>query len=629
MCGICGILHLDGQAANPPLLEMMNKTLTHRGPDGEGYHVQANLGLAMRRLSIIDVMGSEQPLYNENASLALVFNGEIFNYQSLRQHLSHKGHHFRTQGDGETIVHLYEDDGVGAFQQLRGQFAIALYDHARQRLILARDPVGQLPLYYYYDGQTFAFASEIKALLAHPGIPRQSALDDPHLLALYLGYGALPAPLTAFKHIHMLPAAHYLVLEAGQIHLQAYWQLPDFADADPHAKPEDYAESVHAQLQEAVQLRMIADVPLGAFLSGGLDSSLVVALMRRWSNSAIKTFSIGFEGEQSFDETRYAQQVAEHLHTEHTCFIVPPQTMELLPRLVQHYDQPFADTSAIPTYLVSQLTRQQVTVALTGDGGDELFAGYDRFYAAQLLQRFAIVPRPVWRGLEALLAGLPDGSAYASPVQRARRFVRGARLPLALAYFDWVRVFNAEQLRALLGVSDYAGDHFRDLFGGQAAQLTSILKANMQSYLHDDLLIKTDRCAMMASLEARIPFLDHKLIELVAKVPLNLKLRGKTSKYLLKHIASAYLPESIIHRPKHGFGAPVGTWLRRDASLVRELLQSHDSAVRRLLNPQALQQLIDEHLLGKRDHATRLWSLLTLEAWYRGVVYALPSAPAN
>ncbi|MCS6836689.1 MAG: asparagine synthase (glutamine-hydrolyzing) [Anaerolineae bacterium] len=628
MCGICGAWALDGQRSKLADLRAMNDTLRHRGPDGEGYyHPQGDEPyLAMRRLAVIDVGGSRQPLHNEAHTVSLVFNGEIFNYRELRAHLLRKGHQFHTEGDGETIVHLYEDDGLGVFQQLRGQFAIALYDQTRHRLVLARDPIGQLPLYYYHDGRLFAFASEIKALLAHPLIPRRSALTDPHLLALYLGYGAVPAPLTAYQGIRMLPAGHYLVLEDGHLRESVYWRLPEPAPPDPTARLDDFASAALDALRESVALRLIADVPLGAFLSGGVDSSLIVALMRQLSSAPIKTFSMGFVGDPSFDETAYAEQVARYLGTEHRSFQVQPQAISLIETLVRHYDQPFGDSSAIPTALMSQATRQHVTVALTGDGGDELFAGYERFWAAHLAQQVSFVPRSLWRALARLTDSLPQGTSYYDRAKRLGRFVRALGRPsLALTYFDWVRVFSAEQLETLLSSPDYAADHFLAHFGGQPATLPSILRANMATYLHDDLLIKTDRCSMLASLEARIPFLDHKFIEHVARVPFNLKLQGRTTKALLKQMARGLLPDSIIQRPKHGFGAPVGAWLRRDMSQVRDLLQGPHSCIARLFHAPALARLLDEHERGQRDHASRLWALLTLEAWQRQQESAIKS----
>ena len=627
MCGICGIVHADGQIIEQEALAKMNSTLRHRGPSGAGYHKGAGIGLAMRRLSIIDIAGSDQPLYNEDRSIALVFNGEIFNYRALRADLIARGHRFHTEGDGETIAHLYEEYGVECVQHLRGMFAVALWDARERRLLLLRDRMGQKPLYYYADGHTLIFGSEIKALLAHPSVPRSSALDDPQHLALYLGYGYVPAPHTPFRGIQSMLPGHRLIWQDGHFHEEAYWAAPAFNPQSAPPAPEERIEALRETLAEAVQLRMIADVPLGAFLSGGLDSSLIVALMRKASNGPVKTFSIGFTGEESFDETQHAQQVAQHLDTEHQVFRVEAQAMDLLPRLVWHTDQPFADSSAIPTYLVSELTRQHVTVALSGDGGDELFAGYDRFYAAQLVARLGMIPRGLWRMGESALSLLPEHTGYGGRLKRARRFVTAASQPLGMAYFDWVRLFSAEQIASLTGAADAAGVHFTTLLG-QSPDLAAILLANMKSYLPDDLLVKADRCSMAASLELRSPFMDHVLIEQVAGYPISDKLHGRQAKVLLKAAARGLLPDAIIDRPKHGFGAPLGAWLRRDSRLVRETLLDASSLGRGLFDAQVLKQMIDAHEQGQRDHGYRLWTLLTLEWWYRLFIDAAPQAPA-
>lgn len=622
MCGICGIVHPNQQ--RPPereTLQRMNATLHHRGPDGEGFYTADGVGLAMRRLAIIDVDGSEQPLYSEDERVVVVFNGEIFNFAQLRQTLIQQGHVFRTQGDGETIVHLYEQHGEAMPDYLRGQFAIALWDASTRQLFLARDRFGQKPLYYYHaihEGTPiFVFASEIKALLRHPAVPRKSAFQDPVILAYYLAYGYIPAPHTAFEGIFALPPAHTLRITAdGDLHIKPYWHPPAFAPTDAFANEADYLDPLRQQLAEAVRLRMIADVPLGAFLSGGLDSSLIVALMQAETNQTVQTFSIGFAQDDSYDETTHAEHVARHLDTHHTAFTVTPDALSLLPDLVYHHDQPFADTSAIPTFLVSQMTRQSVTVALTGDGGDELFAGYDRFYAVTLMRRLRALPRPLWGGLARVLGALSEGTGYYDRLKRARRFADGARQPLAHAYFDWVRVFNARQISALIGADDdHALRHFDQYFGNKV-DLGAILHVNQRSYLPDNLLIKADRCSMQASLEARAPFLDHVLAEYVATIPLNLKLKGATTKHILKQVARGMLPNAIIDRPKHGFGAPVGTWLRRDNQQIRDFLLSHSAITGKLLNQQAVIHLLDEHEQGKRDHGQRLWALLTLAQWH-------------
>ena len=623
MCGICGLVQRDARPVASATLHAMTDQLHHRGPDDAGYHTDAGVGLAMRRLKIIDIGGSDQPLYNEDRSVAVVFNGEIYNYKALRHDLTQHGHQFHTAGDGETIAHLYEQYGTDLVCHLRGMFAFALWDAKQRRLLLARDRFGQKPLYYYHDAQTLVFASEIKALLQHPAVPRESAFDDARTLGLYLGYGYVPAPLTAFKGIRALLPAQQLVWQDGVVHHDQYWRVPIITDATTSGDDAHYAALVRELLRDAVTERMMSDVPLGAFLSGGLDSSLIVALMQAHSNQTIKTFSIGFSGDDSFDETHHAQTVARHLETDHTAFTVDPTAMDLLPRLVWHHDQPFADSSAIPTYLVSDLTRQQVTVALTGDGGDELFAGYDRFYAATLVQKLGIVPRPAWQFAAAILSALPEGTGYYDRVQRAGRFARGAAQPLARAYFDWVRIASARQLHDLTAsASDVAGDHF--VAHVPTSDLAGILHANQTTYLPDDLLIKADRCSMAASLEVRAPFLDHHLAEMVAPMPLNLKLRGRQTKYILKQAARGLLPSAVIDRRKHGFGVPLGAWLRRDSAPVRELLLSQRARARDLLNMPAVATLIDAHAAHQRDHNRLLWALLTLEQWHRTFIDSAP-----
>lgn len=616
MCGLCGVVHLDGSAVDASIVERMTAQLTHRGPDQGAVVERGCAVLGNRRLAILDLSpAGALPMQSADGVLTLAYNGEIYNYPELTRMLEATGERFRSHSDAEAILALYRRHGIEMFTPMRGMFALALWDDERRSLLLARDRLGEKPLYYYHDARRIVFASEIKALLAHPDVPRVSALDAP-MLALYLAYGYLPAPLTAFRGIRALLPGCWLRVKDGNVEEGAYWTPPPNAPADPQATLDAHREDIHAALEDAVRQALISDVPLGAFLSGGLDSSLIVALMRRHSNSAVKTFSIGFEGDDSFDETIYARQVAEHLRTEHTAFTVQPQTLDLLPKLVWYHDQPFGDSSAIPTYLVSTLARAHVTVALTGDGGDELFAGYDRFKAAALVERLHVVPKPLLRVVDGMLERVPEGTSYANRVQRARRFVRGALLPPTLAYFDWVRLFSADLSHDLLRTNgDSAGKHFVN--GEASAGVAGLLDRNLRTYLPDDLLIKTDRSSMAASLETRAPFLDHLLVECAARVPLNLKLKGMTSKFILKEIARDYLPHSIIDRPKHGFGVPLGAWLRRDASLVRETLLSREARGRGLLDQAAVTRLIDAHIAGKRDHGQRLWALLTLEWWHR------------
>lgn len=615
MCGICGIRQADGNI-HEALLRTMNDTIHHRGPDGEGMYIQDTIGLAMRRLAIIDVDGSDQPLYNEDQSIVAVFNGEIFNFQSLRDNLITKGHQFRTDGDGETIVHLYEEYGTDFPSYLRGQFAIALWDSHQDRLILVRDRYGQKPLYYYHDDETLIFASEIKAILKHPSVPTISNFDEPASLARYLSYGYIPAPDTAFKGIKALMPAQTLIYHQDTCHTETYWQIPHITDETVTTDSiKHYVDLTREALEEAIQLRLIADVPLGAFLSGGLDSSLIVAMMQKMTQHQVKTFSIGFAGDDSFDESPYAQKVADYLGTEHTAFRVEPNALDLLEKLVWHHDQPFADSSAIPTFLVSQMTKEHVTVALSGDGGDEQFAGYDRFYATTLVKKLGIIPKPMWQFAATTLSLLPEGTGYYNTIKRAGRFARGASQSLGRAYFDWVRVANADQIHALTQSPDIAGADFEDALSSET--LGGILMANQRTYLPDDLLIKADRCSMAASLEVRAPFLDHRLAEIIAPMPINLKLRGSTTKYLLKEVARGWLPDAIIDRQKHGFGVPLGTWLKRDSSPVRDILLSEGAKGRNLLNMASVENLIQEHESGQRDHNRILWTLLTLEQWHQ------------
>ncbi|MCC6801521.1 MAG: asparagine synthase (glutamine-hydrolyzing) [Anaerolineae bacterium] len=623
MCGICGIFYIDGTPAQREEVAPMLETLVHRGPDQGDVIVDGSCALGNRRLAILDLSPSGAlPMRSPDNHLTIAYNGEIYNHPVIRHNLELEGLRYRSGSDTETLLKLYRRDGVDMLRSLRGMYAFALWDREERRLLLARDRMGEKPLYYYADHHVIVFASEIKALLAHPAVPRESALDA-RTLALYLAYGYIPAPETAFKGIQALLPGHYLQIEAAggrDIEQKPYWTLPMpiGEEAVSPAREREKCGSLGEALGEAVRQALLSDVPLGAFLSGGLDSSLIVALMRRHSNAEIKTFSIGFEGDASFDETAYARRVARHLHTEHTAFTVKPQALELLPMLVWHHDQPFGDSSAIPTYLVSKLTRQHVTVALTGDGGDELFAGYERFYAMQLIGRLRVLPRRVWGALAWLSRTLPESTSYYSPVKRARRFASGAALPPALAYFDFIRLFDNAWASSLYPESNnFANEQFVTVCGGEQVGLADLLHINMRTYLPDDLLIKTDRSSMATSLETRAPLLDHWLVEMVSTIPLNLKLKGSTTKYILKQIARDLLPAEIVNRPKHGFGVPLGAWLRKDASAVRETLLSREARQRGLFHTRAVEALIDEHVSGRRDHGQRLWSLLTLEWWYR------------
>lgn len=626
MCGIAGIIYLDGRAHTESCVravERMTDFLVHRGPDQGRVLADGPVVLGNRRLAILDLSpAGALPMRAADGGSLIAYNGEIYNHPSLRRELEAEGAAYTSGSDTETLLLLYRRHQVSMLEHLRGMFAFVLWDASRRRVLVARDRAGEKPLYYYHAADKLIFASEIKALLAHPDVPRRSALD-PQRLAVYLGFGCIPAPETAFAEIHALPPGHAIELDLSHAHSvvqpRPYFTPPPLAPARSVTQQEeaDYVAQLRDALDDSVRQSLLSDVPLGAFLSGGLDSSLITALMCRHS-SRVRTFSIGFEGDASFDETSHAEQVARHLGTEHSAFHVAPAALDLLPRLVWHHDQPFADSSAIPTYLVSKLTREHVTVALTGDGGDELFAGYERFYALALKRRLRAVPAGLWKAITAGLSIVPDSTGYYSPVKRARRFVRAAAQSESHAYFDWVRIFSADVIAQLMPGADHgdaAAAQFAALYSGTG--VNAALVANFRSYLPDDLLIKTDRSSMAVSLETRAPLLDVRLIELAARIPLSLKLRGRTTKYILKQAARGLLPDAIIDRPKHGFGVPLGAWLKRDQTLVRDILLDRRTRERGLLDAATVTALLDDHAAGRRDHGQRIWALLTLEVWHR------------
>jgi len=637
MCGICGVVALKGQHPDQEVLARMVETIHHRGPDDSGVMVEGPCGLGNTRLAIIDLSpNGHQPMYARHrrafdayTSLQeawIAYNGEVYNFQVIRAALEATGHHFQSGTDTETLLHAYLEYGEDSFiKAFNGMFALAIWDQTRQRLILVRDRLGQKPLYYYQDESWFVFGSEIKALLAHPAItPRLEGACIPH----YLAYGHAPSPNTLFEGIKTLPPGHLLTLDlspgAGVPRIRPYWE-PPFPGLRIDSRPEEeIAADLLSLLRTATRLRLISDVPLGAFLSGGLDSAAIVALMAQESPKTLKTFSIGFEGEPSFDETRFARRVAARFVTEHQEFIVKPDVVPLLEELVWHHDQPFADSSAIPTYLVSKLARAHVTVALTGDGGDELFAGYDRFRAAQIAENFAqLLPERANQIVDGALRRLPASTAYGGLAKRATRFLQAANLPLPARYLSWVRYVPGSWVTGLLGpaAEESVQAHYARLFEQQehAANgdiLDRLLDINMRTYLPEDLLVKVDRCSMAVSLEARSPFLDFHLVEFAARLPPQLKMRHSTSKYILKLALHGVLPNEIINRRKHGFGVPVGRWFRTDlADYARAILLSERAAGRGILNMAAVQQMLDQHQEGRADLGHALWGLITFELW--------------
>ncbi|MBI1747125.1 MAG: asparagine synthase (glutamine-hydrolyzing) [Acidobacteria bacterium] len=626
MCGIVGKLNLDGRPVNPELLVAMARMVAHRGPDDEGLFCRGPVGLAHRRLSIVDLSpAGHQPMSNEDGQLWITYNGEIYNFPELRQSLIQKGYRFRSGTDTEVILNLYAEYGVECLAYLRGFFAFAVWDARQRRLFAARDRVGKKPFFYYHNSETFLFASEIKSILQDPDVRSRPDFNAIHN---YLTYQYVPSPWSAFAGIRKLPPAHYLLLENGHVKIERYWRL-DYS-CKVRLSEKAAAEALLEHLREAVRLRMISDVPLGAFLSGGIDSSAIVALMSEISHGPVKTFSIGFE-EAPYNELAYARMVAQRFHTDHQEFVVKPQAVEVLPQIVWHYNEPFADSSAIPTYYLAQMTRRAVTVALNGDGGDESFAGYDRYAAAQLAHYYDRVPAALRKTVErVLLSILPEGRPSRSWVGRARRFLAALCRAPACRYGRWIAHFNADHKDELYSpdfkaqVSGWDADAVIErLFKVSTAPdiLEVILDTDVQTYLPDDLLVKVDVATMAHSLEARSPFLDHVLMEFAASLPADFKIRHLSKKYILKKALSGLLPREILHRPKMGFGVPINDWFRTDLKgMTYDVLLSKTARSRGYFNPQFIQRMIDEHVTGARQWHYQLWNLLLLELWHRAFI---------
>jgi len=622
MCGIVGIVRSDGLDIDQALLGRMADSIRHRGPDDDGFYVNGPVGLGMRRLSIIDLKTGQQPIHNQDRSSWIVFNGEIYNYLELREKLEKLGHTFYTNSDTEAIVHAYDQYGADCPKHLRGMFAFAIWNNLTQELFLARDRVGKKPLLYAELNGEFIFGSEFSALLSHPKLSREV---NPEAIHYYLSYMCVPAPLTAYRSIKKLEPGHSLRYRKGEIKIERYWQ-PDFSKKTKIDEVEA-GERIIEILRDAVRVRLMSEVPLGAFLSGGIDSSAVVALMSQEMAQPVKTFSIGFE-EQDFSELRHARRIADHVGADHHEFIVRPDAMEVLPTLVEHYGEPYADSSAVPTYYVARETRRHVTVALNGDGGDECFGGYERYVAMRLAEKYHKVPRLLRHGLvDQAVQFLPGSERARTRPARVKRFMRAASLPKVSRYLRWVSVFNAD-VKEVLYSDDFerATREFSEasilepwfVRANGAGIVDATLLADTMNYLPNDLLVKVDIASMAVSLEARSPFLDHHVIEFAASLPENYKVRGLTTKYILKRVLKGLLPQENLVRPKMGFGVPVGHWFRNQMQgFVREVLLSESATRRNLFKPEAVRYMVDEHTEGRQDFAHQLWSLLMLELWYR------------
>jgi asparagine synthase (glutamine-hydrolysing) len=616
MCAICGIVNFNAaDLVDAAVIGRMTQALAHRGPDDDGYFVEGRVGLGHRRLSIIDLSGGKQPIFNEDESAAIIFNGEIYNYRDLAAQLAAAGHTFKTRSDTETILHAYEEFGEDCVQHLRGMFAFAIWDRRARRLLLARDRLGVKPLYYYRDGRFLAFASEIKALLEIPSIPREV---DPEALDLYLSLRYVPGPRTMFKNIFRLPPGHLLVVNERGVRTKKYWDI-DYAPAAPES-PQLLLERFGDLLDESVRMRLIAEVPLGVFLSGGLDSSAILALMSK-VGGRVKTFSVGYEAsgakEEAANEFEYARLAADAFGAEHHEYRLSARQFEQSASdLVWRLDEPLADPSAIPLYFISKLAREHITVVLSGEGADEILGGYGIY--RRMLALDQIYQRSPASSLAPWLARL-------TPSEALRHYVRMSGQPLETRYRGVSRGFGTEGKRRLVGEDRVKRSErqLQEIFGGyfdavqKASPLNRMLYVDTKVWLPDDLLIKADKMTMANALELRVPFLDHKLVEFAAALPDDCKLNG-SGKAILRQAMRGVLPDAIIDRPKKGFPIPIGSWLRGPLrQFTRDHLLTRHSACSSYLDPDALARVVNEHDQGRGDRSQEIWTLLVFELWHR------------
>ena len=629
MCGIAGQLRFDGREVDSGVIERMALGLLHRGPDDGGTWQDGPVALGSRRLAVIDLSPrAHQPLQSRDGLLTIAFNGEVYNFRELRAALETSGYEFRSDSDTEVVLACYDLYGPAGISRLRGMFAFAIWDGRRRQLMLARDRLGKKPCFYRATPQALWFASEPRVILQDPAVP---SVPDTAALHQYLALGYVPGPGSAFAGFQKLPAAHYMIVgEDGRHHLTRYWS-PEPEDVQP-ASHEDAADQLLAHLEEAVRLRLIADVPVGAFLSGGIDSSLIVAVMRRVDAGRVRTFSIGFEHEE-YNELSHARRVAAHCETEHREFIVRPDAAAILPRLVWHYSEPFADSSAVPSFYLSQMARADVTVALNGDGGDEVFLGYDRYRAAMLASRMDVMPG--WaRGAVGAAGRLVPRGGPRTRRDRLRRLLAGVPLDEAARYSRWMAIFNSTQLQQLY-TADFAEavariDPLASVSGAvsrsqRGSPAERAAQADLETYLPDDLLVKVDIASMARSLELRSPLLDHRVVEFGLGLPLEHKLGGGEQKRVLRTLARRLLPDVIAARPKAGFGVPLDHWFRGELkAYARDMLLDPRSRRRGLFRPEAVERLLSEHATGRAHHHGRIWALLVLEVWFQLFVDGVP-----
>jgi asparagine synthase (glutamine-hydrolysing) len=632
VCGIAGKVDFGG-AADPATVARMCAVMEHRGPDSRGVRIEGGAALGAQRLAIIDVEHGDQPVTNEDGTVIAALNGEIYNFGELRDRLLRAGHTFKSYVDTEVLAHLYEEHGERMVDELRGMFAFAIWDARRQRLFLARDRPGKKPLFWARRGQRVWFASELRALLADPDLRTEV---DPRAVDAYLALQYVPHPLSAFKGIEKVPPATTLSVTRDDARRERYWSL-DYGRKLDGLSFDEAKERVRAAIDEATRIRLMSEVPLGAFLSGGVDSSAIVACMAQHMSEPVKTFSIGFP-EREFDELSHARKVAERFGTEHHEFVVEPDALSIMPKLALHYGEPYADPSAIPSFYLSELTKKHVTVALNGDGGDESFAGYSRYRANRMLGWLRSQAAPL-RALGAAARRLPEGARDNSARARARRILATSGMTPADRYLSWMSPFPAERRRELLapdlaasldGADPAAGIHEAWAASRGDDLLDVMLDADVQTYLPDDLLVKIDIATMAYSVEARSPLLDHEVMELAASLPADYKLSGGVTKRVLKEAFRGVVPDDILDRPKQGFGVPLRHWFRDELrDMPREMLLDSGARTGDWLRREEVERLIDEHRAERADHSLRLWTLLQLETWFREVADAASPTGVN
>jgi asparagine synthase (glutamine-hydrolysing) len=636
MCGIVGQVREDGARVERELLESMCAAVEHRGPDSRGIHLVDGVGLGAQRLRVIDLESGDQPIYNEDRAVAVVLNGEIYNFRELRERLVARGHRFATKGDTETIVHLYEEEGPECVRSLDGMFAFALWDSRRRQLVMARDRVGKKPLFYSNrEGAGLSFASELRALMCDPEVPRDL---DHQAIDCFLAYQYIPAPLSVFRHVRKLPPASVLVYRDGRVSIDRYWRL-GYGRKRPVRDRDELREEIRDTVRRATRRRMVADVPLGAFLSGGIDSSTVVAAMAEQSSRPVRTFSIGFEND-SLNELPYARRVADMFATEHHELVVKPDAAELIPRVVRQYGEPFADSSAIPSFHLAELAGRHVTVALNGDGGDEGFAGYTRYVGNPMARRLELrldrLPLRLRRAIGAIGERVSPKGEMSSTRNRARRLARSlpldpaARYARLMSYFDWVqrdRLYSPE-FRELVGES-LAPALIADAWHGASGDggVDVMLEVDVETYLPGDLLVKMDIATMAHAVEARSPFLDPEVMELAASLPPELKAAGREQKIVLREALRGSIPDDILDRPKMGFVAPIADWFRHELrDWTRDILLDPVARQRGWFDHGYVATTLDRHARGVEDESPRIWALLVLELWLQDQAVPLASS---